>query len=131
MANRIKGFYTDQNGRKRPINRPKIVHVTYTVPSTSDIRHKKEWVTKGHYIVRNGKKIWIPMHTDKEHVKHYKVHKHNVKRDELRYSGHFNEVAEKIAREYQKKGYSKKDAEYIGRSTAAGIYRHKIAKNYH
>jgi len=112
------------------IAKPKIVKKTYIVPSEEDIRHKKRWVTKGHYIRRNGKKIWIPGHINNAHKKHYKVRKHKVSRKEIRFGGHFNEVADKIAKEYEKKGYSKQEAEEIGKKTAASVYRRKIAKAY-
>jgi len=109
---------------------PRIVKKTYIVPTEEYTRHRKKWVTKGHYIRRNGKKIWIPNHINQTHKKHYKVKKHKVSRKEIRFGGHFNEVANKIAKEYEKKGYSKKEAEEIGKKTAASVYRNKIAKAY-
>jgi hypothetical protein len=39
-------------------------------------------------------------------------------------------VAQKIAKEYEKKGYSKKEAEEIGKKTAGNVYRYKLAKDY-
>jgi len=112
------------------IAKPKIVKKTYTVPAEEDTRHKKKWFTKGHYVKRNGKRIWIPGHVNRAHKKHYKVRKHKVSRKEIRFGGHFNEVADKIAKEYEKKGYTKKEAQEIGKKTAAVIYRNKIAKAY-
>jgi len=109
---------------------PRILKKTYVVPAEEDTRHKKTWVTKGHYVRRNGKKIWIPKHINHAHEKHYKVRKHKVSRKEIRFGGHFNEVADKIAKEYEKKGYSKQEAEEIGKKTAASVYRRKIAKAY-
>ena len=41
---------------------------------------------------------------------------------------HFQDVAEKVAREYMKKGYSKKEAEKIGRKVAGKIFWHKFGK---
>jgi len=112
------------------IANPRIVKKTYIVPAEEDTRHRKRWVTKGHYIRRNGKRIWIPKHMNQAHEKHYRVRKHKASRKEIRFGGHFNEVANKIAKEYEKKGYPKKEAEDIGKKTAASVYRNKIAKAY-
>ncbi len=40
----------------------------------------------------------------------------------------FNNLAKKVAREYIKKGYPKKEAEEIGIKTAGKVYYKKLAK---
>jgi hypothetical protein len=40
----------------------------------------------------------------------------------------FKKLDKKITREYEKKGYSKKKAQYIGRATAGEVAREKRAK---
>jgi len=41
---------------------------------------------------------------------------------------HFEDVARKIAKEYEKKGYPKEKALEIGRKTAGKIFWHKFGK---
>jgi hypothetical protein len=41
----------------------------------------------------------------------------------------FNKLKNKVTRNYEKKGYSKKRAEYIGRATAGKVAREKKAKH--
>lgn len=40
----------------------------------------------------------------------------------------FNKLDRKVTEEYEKKGYSKKKAEYIGRATAGKVAREKRSK---
>lgn len=40
----------------------------------------------------------------------------------------FRKLENEVAVEYEKKGYSKKDAEYIGKATAGKVAREKRAK---
>ncbi len=42
----------------------------------------------------------------------------------------FNKLERKIEREYEDKGLSKKRAEYIGRATAAKVFREKRKRVY-
>ena len=37
----------------------------------------------------------------------------------------FKKLEDEIEKEYEKKGYPKKEAEYIGKATAAKIFRNK------
>ena len=41
----------------------------------------------------------------------------------------FNRLEGKVEREYEKEGYSKSKSEYIGRATAAKVYREKESKS--
>lgn len=129
MARKIVGFYK-KDGKIRPVTQPVVGEVTITIPAHEAERHEKEWETEGHWIERDGERIWIPEHEDRAHEKKYHVKRHTIHRKTIRFSGHFNDIAEKIAKEYEKKGYSKQEAEEIGRKTAADIYRAKLAKVY-
>ncbi|MEM3192904.1 MAG: hypothetical protein QW292_12640 [Candidatus Parvarchaeota archaeon] len=127
-------FRTKGKGSRRkvyPISRPKIVSEHVHVSPTKERRHKTKWHVKGHYTTtRSGNRVWIKPHEVHAHEKTYKEGPKNYERKEIRFGGHFDEVAAKIAREYENKGYSKEEAERIGRATAAGVYRSKLAKAY-
>ena len=104
--------------------------VVVTIPGHEAERRRKEWETRGHWIERDGKKIWIPEHEDMVHKSRYHVSTHKIKRPEIKYAGGFNALAKKIAEEYRKKGYSKEKSEEIGKDTAADVYRSKLAHDY-
>lgn len=197
---------------------PRRVAMAVNIPGHDAVRHEKEWETQGHWIERNGERIWIPDHEDYAHKEdeirykmtplsrdqkrlgivlnyvtnskkglsgrifqdtkgnieygvinnskdpsstggylayigeasnledakralnrklqeywglsnpRYRVRVHTVRRKEIGFGGQFNNVATKVAEEYRGKGYSKEEAEKIGKETAAGIYREKLAK---
>jgi len=110
---------------------PKIVMKKIRIRPTTAHRHKKAWHVKGHEMrTRSGKIVYVRPHIARAHEKVYREKGKTIKRPELRYGGHFNEVAQKIAKEYEKKGYSKKEAEEIGKKTAGNVYRYKLAKDY-
>ena len=167
---------------KQPRTRTRRVrerHKTITVERQESAFRVRGHHVAGHFINRNGKRIWIPPHyvegytahpktmryTEKRrsypekvavgpgsiksgrhgrrgevreyvrpHVSHDRegdaVHVRGFTREEpvRRFGGNFNEVSAKIAREYERKGYSKEEADRIGRETAADVYRHKLAK---
>ena len=134
-----------RHGRKSvyPIRsgRPHIVRTRVHVKGTEERRRRKTWHVKGHWTHNKlGTRIWIKPHDVHAREKEFKEGPKNYTREELRFGGHFNEVAENITREYEKKGkegeinpktgrpYTRKDAEEIGRATAADIYREKMAK---
>ncbi len=100
------------------------------IPGHEAERHEKEWETEGHWIERNGERIWIPEHEDHAHEKKYHVKAHRMKRKTIRYSGGFDALARKIQDEYERKGYSREEAEKIGKDTAADVYRAKLARDY-
>ena len=75
-------------------------------------------IVKGHYIHRNGKRIWIPRHKMKTVGSAAKG----------RSGKRFKKLEREIATEYIKKGYSKKKAEYIGRATAGKVFWLKFGK---
>lgn len=122
-------MYTDSRGRKRPVT-PKVTTVVVNIPGHDAVRHEKEWETEGHWIERNGERVWIPEHKDKAHEPGYHVSPHKTRRRTIRYSGGFDALAERIKEEYRKKGYSEEEAERIGRDTAADVYRSKLARDY-
>ena len=134
-----------RHGRKSvyPIRsgRPHIIRTRVHVKGTEEHRRRKTWHVKGHWTHNKlGTRIWIKPHDVHAREKEFKEGPKNYTREELRFGGHFNEVAENIAREYEKKGkegeinpktgrpYTRKDAKEIGRATAADIYREKMAK---
>ena len=123
------GFFKDGRGRTRPIT-PRVTTVVVTIPGHEAERHRKEWETEGHWIERNGEKIWIPEHEDRAHESRYRVAAHKIRRQAIKYAGGFNALAKKIAEEYRKKGYSKEISEEIGKNTAADVYRSKLARDY-
>jgi len=111
--------------------KPRIEHENVKIKGTVAHRHKKSYHRKSYLLhTRDGKVVRIPPTTVHIRKKTYPVRSHVEKREELKYGGHFNEVAEKIAKEYESKGYSHADAERIGKDTAADIYRAKLAKSY-
>ncbi len=109
--------------------RPHIVSEEIYIPRTREKAHKKRYRVKGHWMrTRNGGRVYIKPHWVSRKKKSWTVRPRKYKRKELRFSGNFDEVARKIAREYEKKGMSKKEAEEIGRKTAGKIYYSKLAK---
>jgi hypothetical protein len=126
---RSKSFYRDSRGRTRPIT-PRVTTVVIAIPGHEAERRRKEWETEGHWIERDGEKIWIPEHEDRAHESRYHVSAHKIRRPEIKYAGGFDALARKIAEEYRKKGYSKERSEEIGKDTAADIYRSKLARDY-
>ena len=114
-----------------PISKPRVIIEPVHVRKIRAHRHKEQWHVKGHYsVTKAGGRVWIKPYDAKKREGSYNEKEKNYERKELRYSGHFNEVADKIAKEYEDKGYSKKKAEEIGTETAADIYRSKLAKDY-
>ncbi len=73
--------------------------------------------------MKNGNKIWI-----KGSTHHAKERTFEETRKEVRFGGNFDKVSNSVAREYEKKGYSKEQAERIGRETAGKIYQEKMKK---
>ena len=73
--------------------------------------------------MKNGNRIWI-----KGSTHHAKENTFKERRKEIRFSGNFDKVSNSVAREYEKKGYSKEQAERIGRETAGKIYQEKRKK---
>ena len=73
---------------------------------------------RGHYMKRNGKKVYVRPHTMRV-----------VTSEERGRSGErFKKLAEEIAEEYMKKGYSRSAAMRIGRATAGKVYWRKYGK---
>ena len=128
-SRRSTGFYKDKKGRTRPIT-PKVTTVVVAIPGHEAERHRKEWETEGHWIERDGERIWIPEHEDHARESRYHVAAHKIRRQAIKYAGGFNALARRIAEEYRKKGYSRKRAEEIGKDTAADVYRSKLARDY-
>jgi len=141
----VVGFYTEGRGRRRKVHpltsrAPRVTTVTVHVAPTRARRHKRVWVVSEHVVGEHEAHRGDTVYEVKEHV--VKGHRAHAVEEEwpvkakkqrrlvIRFGGHFKEVAEKIAKEYMKKGYSKEEAERIGRATAAAVYRHKLALAY-
>ena len=73
--------------------------------------------------MKNGNRIWI-----KGSTHHAKDRTFEETRKEVRFGGNFDKVSNSVAREYEKKGYSKEHADRIGRETAGKIYQEKRKK---
>jgi len=107
----------------------KVVHEKERVKGYFAKRHKSQWHVKGHYVKRNHKKIYIRPHTVHANVKKYHVKPKVEHITTLRFKkGGFKALANKVAREYEKKGVPRAKAIEWGRGTAAKIYRMKLAK---
>lgn len=79
-------------------------------------RAVSETVTvRGHMTERDGNRFRVRQH--KEHIR------------KVKYGGNFKALSNRIAREYEAKGYSKEEAHRIGNETAADVYRQKLAKS--
>ena len=78
------------------------------------------------------KRIYIKPHISHRNGKRVKVKGHYryvvESRDKGRSGDKFKSLARKIAREYEKKGYSKKRANEIARKTAGKIFWQKYGK---
>jgi len=85
------------------------------------VRVKETYVPPTTYK-RNGKIIHRRGYTRKAHTRH--VLKKSVGRSGKR----FERLARHVARQYEKKGYSKKRAEYIGKATAGKVFWRKYGK---
>lgn len=73
---------------------------------------------KGHYIHRNGKKIYVKPH-----------HRLVVESEDKGRSGkRFKALAETVAEEYMKKGYSRARALEIGKAVAGKVFWRKYGK---
>lgn len=125
-------FRTRKKERKvYPISKPHVIIKAVHVRKIKARRHKEQWHVKGHYFTaKNRTKVWVKPHESKKREGSYNEKEKNYERKELRYGGHFNEIADRIAKEYEDEGYSKKKAEEIGAETAADIYRSKLAKDH-
>lgn len=89
------------------------------------------WVKRHVSHTKSGKKVIIPGHWNIRRVGRATVRPHRVIRKEIRYNGGFNELADKIAREYhQKHKVPMKKAREIGKKVAADVYREKLARSY-
>lgn len=75
------------------------------------------WV-KGHYVKRKGKRIWVKGH--------YRRTVGSLAKG--RSGERFKRLANQVAREYMKKGYSKKRAEQIGRAVAGKVFWRKFGR---
>ncbi len=73
---------------------------------------------KGHYSHRHGKRIYIRPHTRRT----------VGSRARGRSGKRFKKLAGHVTKEYEKKGYSKKRAEYIGKATAGKVFWRKYGK---
>ena len=92
-------------------------------------------------MTKAGGRVWIKPYDATMREKGYMEGPKDYKRNEIEYGGHYDEVAEKIAREYERKGkegdinprtgkpYTHADAVEIGKDTAADIYRAKLARD--
>lgn len=109
---------------------PTIVYERVEFPSEMVERNKESWHVKPTEYNKDGKEV---------HRRGYRAHAHKEKyregpktetRKELKYNGNFDSVSDKIAREYEEKGYSDKEAKRIGNDTAGDIYREKEAKSF-
>ncbi len=111
--------------------KPHIVHEQIHIRKARGHYRKRSYIRKAHMMTtKDGKRISIPRQVI--HIKKlsYARKPYTERREELRYGGHFDSVAEKIAKGYREKGYSPEEAERIGKDTAADIYREKMARNY-
>ena len=109
--------------------KPKVKIEIIKVPSITVERHKKRYYVRGHYsYTKNGRRYYVRPHYAEIHKKRYKEKGKKFKRKEIVFDNSFDKLARKVAREYEKKGYSKKEAEEIGQKTAAKVYREKLAK---
>lgn len=140
-------FRTRKTGRKNVVyplsGPPHAVTRRVHTAATRAKRHKKTWHVRGHYsMTKAGGRVWIKPHDAKLREKTYREGSKDYERKEIEYGGHYNEVAEKISREYERKGkegeinpstgkpYTYADAVQIGKDTAADVYRRKLAKDY-
>jgi hypothetical protein len=57
---------------------------------------------------------------------HKEIHVRGHYAKKEKFGGDFNKIADHIAQEYEKKGYSKKDAKELGEDTAGSIYWKKV-----
>lgn len=93
----------------------------------SDILFDKRGVLRGEKMVKEKKEeVYIKPFEYKCKRCHKEIHVrgHYAKKEE--FGGDFNKIADHIAKEYEKKGYSKKDAQQIGDDTAGSIYWKKV-----
>lgn len=109
---------------------PHIVYERIEVPSEMVERNKDSWRVKPTEYNKDGKEVHRRGYRAHAHEKRYREGPKTETRKELKYNGNFDSVSDKIAREYEEKGYSEKEAKEIGKDTASDVYREKMAKNY-
>jgi len=73
---------------------------------------------KGHYIKRNGKRIWIKPHTMRV----------TRSAEKGRSGKRFKSLENRVEREYIRKGYSRARARQIARATAGKVFWEKYGK---
>ena len=109
---------------------PHIVYERVQIPAEVVERNKQSWNVGPTEYNKNGKEIHRRGYRAHAHKEKYKEGAKKETRKELKYNGNFDQVSDKIAKEYEEEGYSKKDAKRIGNDTAADVYREKEAKDY-
>ena len=76
-------------------------------------------IVKGHYIKRNGKKIWIPKHKMR----------FVSSQEQGRSGSRFKKLQMEVANEYMRRGYSRTKAMEIGKAVAGKVFWRKYGKS--